>query len=243
MARNVLLKLLRATRAALNSAGAAHGLTQGEPYLITDEGRLAVGTGTDTYAALALQSELRAIWVGTSAPSDTTAYPLWWDAESGILFLWFADGTSNQWVEAGRVGVTLDPALFGALAGTNTWTGAQTFDGGLVVTAAVQETPVVANTSTAYTVDLAGGTLFDLTMTGTPVVFTFPTATAGRQFTLLLKQDGTGTRLATWPAEVRWAGGTAPTLTSTAAKTDVISFLADGTYWLGFVGGQNFTRA
>jgi hypothetical protein len=126
---------------------------------------------------------------------------------------------------------------------TSTFTGAQTFDGGLVVTAAVQETPTVANTSTAYTVDLANGVLFDLTMTGTPVVFTFPTATAGRQFTLMLKQDGTGTRLATWPASVRWAGGTAPTLTTTAAKTDVISFLADGTYWLGFVGAQNFTRA
>jgi hypothetical protein len=42
---------------------------------------------------------------------------------------------------------------------------------------------------------------------------------------------------------VRWAGGTAPALTATAAKTDVLSFLSDGTYWLGFVGGLLYTRA
>lgn len=184
------------------------------------------------------------VWVGTSAPSDTTAYPLWWDATSGALFLWYQDGTSNQWVEAHTsAGVIGQPALYGALAGTNTWTGEQTFDGGVAITAALKETPTVANTSTAYEVLLANGTLFDLTMTGTPVVFTFPTPTAGLQFTLLLNQDGTGTRLATWPASVRWSGGTAPTLTTTASRTDVVSFLGVGTYWLGFVGGLNFTRA
>jgi hypothetical protein len=184
------------------------------------------------------------VWIGTSVPSDATAYPLWWDTESGALFLWFNDGTSTQWVEASRVGsTTANLALYATLAGVNPWTGAQIFDGGLVITSHVQETPTVANTGTAYTVDLANGTLFDLTMTGTPVVWAFPTATAGRQFTLMLKQDATGTRLSTWPAAVRWAGGTAPTLTTTAAKTDVISFLADGTYWLGFVGSLNFTRA
>jgi hypothetical protein len=123
-----------------------------------------------------------------------------------------------------------------------TWTAAQTLNGGLVITDEVRETPTVANTSTAYTVDIAAGTLFDLTMTGS-CTFTFPTATAGRQFTLWLKQDATGSRLATWPSSVRWPSGVAPTLTTTAAMTDVISFVADGTYWLGFVGGLNFTRA
>lgn len=206
-------------------------LVSGSPQELPAADTLPVGIGSS-------------VWIGTTAPTDTAAYPLWWDAESGALFLWFNDGTSTQWVEAtNSAGIMASLALYGALAGTNTWTGAQTFDGGLIVTGPVQETPVVANTGTAYTVDLAEGTVFDLTMTGTPVVFTFPTATAGKQFTLLLKQDGTGTRLATWPASARWSGGTAPTLTTTAAKTDLVSFLADGTYWLGAVAGLNFTRA
>ncbi len=117
----------------------------------------------------------------------------------------------------------------------NSWTGLQTFRD-------LRETIVTANTSTAYTINLANGTLFNLTLTGS-CTFTFPAATSGKQFTVLLKQDGTGSRSVTWPSSVRWAGGTAPTITVTAGQTDVISFIADGTYWLAFVAGQNYTRS
>ncbi|WP_440105435.1 hypothetical protein [Acidovorax sp. BL-A-41-H1] len=107
---------------------------------------------------------------------------------------------------------------------------------------AIRETVVTANTGTAYTVDGAKGTIFDLTLTGN-CAFTFLAATSGGQFTLLLKQDGTGSRTVTWPSSVRWPGGTAPVITATAGRTDVVSFVCDGTYWLGFLGGQNFNRA
>ena len=63
-------------------------------------------------------------------------------------------------------------------------------------------------------------------------------------FSLLFVGDGTA-RTMTWNiggTAVTWAGGTAPTYTSTNNKTDVFSFLTrdGGTTWLGFVGGQNF---
>jgi hypothetical protein len=63
-------------------------------------------------------------------------------------------------------------------------------------------------------------------------------------FTFLLVGDGTG-RTMNWTigaTAVTWAGGTAPTYTSTNNKTDVYSFLTrdGGTTWFGFVGGQNF---
>lgn len=118
----------------------------------------------------------------------------------------------------------------------------QTFDGGLVVTNEVQEVPLVTNVSGTYAINLSNGTLFDLTMTGN-VTFTFPSAVAGKQFTILLNQDGTGNHVPTWPDSVRWSGSTAPTVTNTAGKTDILSFLAVGTYWLGFINAQNFTRA
>lgn len=126
------------------------------------------------------------------------------------------------------------------LAGTETlsgksFTGTTTFQG-------VQETFITANTGTAYTVANTAGSIMNLTLTGN-CTFTFPTAASGGQFTLLLAQDATGARTAAWPTTVRWPGGTAPTITGTASRTDVISFVSDGTYWLGFVGGQNFTRA
>ena len=63
-------------------------------------------------------------------------------------------------------------------------------------------------------------------------------------FSLLFVGDGTA-RTMTWnigSTAASWAGGTAPTYTSTANKIDVFSFLSrdGGSTWLGFVGGQNF---
>lgn len=103
-----------------------------------------------------------------------------------------------------------------------------------------KEGVVTANTGTAYTISLASGTVQILTLTGN-CTFTFPTATAGKSFTLLLRQDGTGGRTVTWPAAVKWPGGTAPTITSTASRQDKYIFTADGTNFYGSNAGQNYT--
>lgn len=46
-----LIKIRRGTRAQLNTAASANLLTQGEPYIITDENRLAVGTAVNAFQA------------------------------------------------------------------------------------------------------------------------------------------------------------------------------------------------
>jgi hypothetical protein len=102
-----------------------------------------------------------------------------------------------------------------------------------------KEGVVTANTGTAYTINTANGTLQILTLTGN-CTFTFPTAIAGESFTLLLRQDGTGGRTVTWPSAVRWPGGTAPTITSTASQTDKYIFTSDGTRWYGSNAGQAY---
>jgi len=102
-----------------------------------------------------------------------------------------------------------------------------------------KEGVVTANTSTAYTISLASGTIQILTLTGN-CTFTFPTATSGKSFTLILKQDATGSRTATWPAAVKWPSSTAPTITATASKADKYVFTADGTNWFGSNAGQNY---
>jgi len=101
------------------------------------------------------------------------------------------------------------------------------------------ETPYSANSSTAITLDLANGTVQIITLTGNATV-TMPTATSGKSFIMFLKQDATGSRTITW-STVKWAGGTAPTITGTASRQDIFSFFADGTNWYGTVVGQNFT--
>lgn len=101
------------------------------------------------------------------------------------------------------------------------------------------EEVATANTSTAYTISLANGSVQILTLTGN-CTYTFPTATAGQSFMLLQKQDATGSRTVTWPASVKWPASTAPTITSTASKGDKFVFTADGTYWWGSVAGQAY---
>jgi len=59
-------------------------------------------------------------------------------------------------------------------------------------------------------------------------------------FMINIKQDATGSRTVTWFSGITWAGGTTPTLTTTASKTDSFGFqqISAGVY-LGFVIAQN----
>lgn len=68
---------------------------------------------------------------------------------------------------------------------------------------------------------------------------TFPAVVAGTAFTLALIQDGTGSRTVVWPT-VKWSGGTAPTLTTTAGKVDLFSFIVVNGNWVGTTAGLNF---
>jgi hypothetical protein len=101
------------------------------------------------------------------------------------------------------------------------------------------ETLYSANTSTAITVDLANGTVQNLTLTGNATI-TMPTAVAGKSFIIILSQDATGSRTVTW-STVSWPSATAPTVTSTASKKDIYSFFSNGTSWFGTTIGQNYT--
>jgi hypothetical protein len=100
------------------------------------------------------------------------------------------------------------------------------------------ETLYTANTSTAIAIALTNGTVQQLTLTANTTI-TMPTAVSGKSFIIMLKQDGTGSRTVAWSTVV-WAGGTAPTVTSTASKQDIYSFFSDGTNWYGVTVGQNY---
>jgi hypothetical protein len=101
------------------------------------------------------------------------------------------------------------------------------------------ETPYTANSSTAITLALTNGTVQIITLTGNATI-TMPTAVSGKSFIMFLKQDATGSRTVTWTT-VKWAGGTAPTITATASRQDIYSFFSDGTNWYGVTVAQNYT--
>lgn len=66
--------------------------------------------------------------------------------------------------------------------------------------------------------------------------------TAGQVFILRLIQDATGSRTVTWFSTINWAGGSAPTLTTTANAWDVFGFIATAAdTYDGFIIGQNLS--
>lgn len=63
----------------------------------------------------------------------------------------------------------------------------------------------------------------------------------GQQFTIVLVQDGSGSRTVTWFSGIKWAGGSAPTLTTTINKADIFTFKQTGAgAYYGMIAGQNF---
>ena len=59
-----VLKIKRGTRAQLNAAITGNTLNLGEPYLITDENRIAIGTGSNSYEVFAKSSEVAGVLDG-----------------------------------------------------------------------------------------------------------------------------------------------------------------------------------
>lgn len=195
---------------------------------VTSTGDLIVGNGTNSATRLAIGNNgyiltsngTTATW--SAAPSSMT-YP-----GAGIAVSTGSAWTTSLTAPSGTIVGTTDTQTL-----TNKTIEAGTFTNGYT------EEVATANTSTAYTIDLANGSVQILTLTGN-CTYTFPTATAGKSFILMQKQDATGSRTVTWPASVKWPSNTAPTLTGTASKGDKFVFTADGTYWWGSVAGQNY---
>jgi hypothetical protein len=118
-------------------------------------------------------------------------------------------------------------------------------DGANTLTVAAT-TPVhaVGNSGTSLSLDAASvsGYVKTITLTGN-CTFTFTGAAAAQATTLelVLTQDGTGSRTATWPASVKWAGG-APTLSTAAGAVDRVVFTSynGGTTWYGDLIGKGY---
>jgi hypothetical protein len=107
---------------------------------------------------------------------------------------------------------------------------------------AYTETIVASGTvGASATLAITAGTVLTATLTSaTACTFTMPTATAGKSFTLLLKQPAAGTPTTATFTNVKWNSGGAPTITATLGRLDIIAFVADGTNWYG-TASQGYT--
>ena len=109
------------------------------------------------------------------------------------------------------------------------------------VTNYTESVVAIGTVTTTNTIALTNGTVQTATLTAsTACTFTMPTATAGKSFVLLLKQAAaTGNGTATFTG-VKFGSAGAPTITATAGKMDILTFIADGTNWYGSIA-QGYT--
>lgn len=123
------------------------------------------------------------------------------------------------------------------LSSNQTIASVKTFDEGSIVTAPKALSPSAGGTATC---DLSLANDFEITMPAGNITIAISNATVGQKFTISILQDSGGSRTVTWFTTLRWVGGTAPTLTTTASKRDYFGFkvTGSGTYD-GFIIGQN----
>jgi hypothetical protein len=87
-------------------------------------------------------------------------------------------------------------------------------------------------------IDLTAGNVVTATVDTSANTFTFsnPSATGKScSFTLILTNGGSQT--VNWPGAVKWAGGSAPTLTTTGVDVLAFTTVDAGTTWYGFPAG------
>jgi hypothetical protein len=102
-----------------------------------------------------------------------------------------------------------------------------------VALAGLTATNTVATAGTAQTLPDAPTAIYHvLNLTSATCALTFPTAAAGKAFTLSLIQ-GTSYRAVTWPVGVQWPMDVAPVLQTAAGSVDEFTFYSAGVTWRG----------
>ena len=182
----------------------------------------SAGSGTPVWAAPST-----AITITDDTTTNATRYPLFTSATSGTISTEYTSSTRLSYnPSTGYLTVT---GLTSPIINNPT------------VTNYVESVVAIGTVTTTNTLSLTNGTVQTATLTAsTACTFTMPTATAGKSFVLLLKQAAsTGNGTATFTS-VKWGTSGAPTITATAGKMDILTFISDGTNWYGSIA-QGYT--
>ena len=92
------------------------------------------------------------------------------------------------------------------------------------------------NSGSRATIDWTIAARQTITLNSATVTFTFTQPIGVSSLLLRLVQDGTGGRLAVWPTNIQWVGGTPPVLSTAIAAVDIISLFFNGTNYYASYG-------
>lgn len=222
--------------------------------LTTTADRMIYTTGSDTYAVATLTSFGRSLIDDATATNARTTLGLviGTDVQAEDAGLTSIAGLVTSadkmiYTTSSNTYVTTDLTSFGrsliddadASAARTTLaalgTAGGTMTGDLETYSVSEEVEALSGTTPAINVSL--GTVFTHTVATGANTFSFTGEVASRATAVTLILTNGGSQTVNWPAEVDWAGGTAPTLTTSGV--DILTFMtADGgTTWYGFTSG------
>jgi len=231
----------------LNEAGYEHDTLHVNVNQAVRELEAKVGTGNSTSVA---NTVMAGNGTGTSEWSASPTVSGTMTATTGFVGDLTGDVTGN----VSGTAATVTGAAQANITSTGTLTGL-TMGGAIAMADNAITTPeftdyaetvnAIGDTAASQSIDITLGNVHTCTLAVATTTFTFdnPAVTGkGCSFTLITTQDASGSRAITWPASVDWAAATAPTLTTTANRTDIFTFVTynAGTNWIGFTAGQDF---
>ncbi|MAH45216.1 hypothetical protein CMI37_05270 [Candidatus Pacearchaeota archaeon] len=186
--------------------------------IVTAKGDILVASAADTLTKLAIGADKTLLNVATDTPA------------------WIAPASLGKVGDSDTVD-TVHAAAMNQLAVDQTIASVKTYDEGAVAHAPKGYNPAGAATAT---LDVSLGNNHEISMPAGNITIAISNETNGQFFIISILQDGGGSRTVTWFTTIKWAGGSAPTLTTTGGKRDLFGFKCTGTdTYDGFIIGQN----
>ena len=238
-------------------------LAVGEPGYETDTGKFKVGTGSTAWASLTYSSGLTgptgptgltgptgptgsigaastvAGPTGPTGPTSTVAGPTGPTGPAGEVTLVGVQTLTNKTINLTSNTLVATSAQLATAITDETGSGSLVFG-----TSATLITPVLTGTKetkvavAAAAIDLTTGNYFSKTIAGATTFTLSNVPAAGTAISFILDLTNGSAFAITWFTGVKWAAGTAPTLS--ASGRDVLGFFSHdgGTTWNGFVLGK-----
>ncbi len=209
---------------------AAIGYTSAEGLILTGQGSTSdvtlkndadgtvftVPTGTDD---ILFADSAKGMW-GTG--SDLTLYH-----DGSNSYITNAVGALKLATETSGIALTIGHTTSETTVADNlTVTGNATISGGATLTEGT------LTDQATVTWDAAASPVAKVTLGANRTLASATSGGTGQFISLLIIQDGTGSRTLTWNAAYEFKDDTAPTLTTTAAKGDLFVFRYNGAKWL-----------